>query len=148
MVEYVSTVWSPYTKKNIDQIEMVQRRAALWVTNRYSSYDSVSVMLGNLSWRFLENLRYDSHLAMFYKKQYGLVAVPMPSYFERPKKSTCHSLNNPLNFRQVYASADYYRFSFFPMTVVLWNRLPVDIVFLSDLGSFKRGVSKINHLRP
>ena len=37
-VEYASTVWSPYTKKNIDQIEMVQRRAARWATNRYSSY--------------------------------------------------------------------------------------------------------------
>ena len=79
---------------------------------------------------------------MFYKIQYGLVAVPMPSYFERPKKITCHSVNNPLSFRQVYASADYYR------PVVLWNRLPVDIVLLSDLDSFKREVSKINHLRP
>ena len=85
---------------------------------------------------------------MFYKIQYGLVAVPMLSYFERPKKITRHSLNNPLSFRQVYASADYYKFSFFLMTVVLWNRLPVDIVFLSDLDSFKREVSKINHLRP
>ena len=136
------------TKKYTDQIEMVQRRAARWVTNRYLSYDSVSAMLGNLGWRFLENRRYDSRLAMFYKIQYGLVAVPMPSYFERPKKITRHSLNNPLSFRQVYTSADYYRFSFFPMTVVLWNMLPVDIVLLSDLDTSKREVSKINHLRP
>ena len=100
-VKYASTVWSPYTKKNIDQIEMVQRRAARWVTNRYSSYDSVSAMLGNLGWRSLENHRYDSRLAMFYKIQYGLVAVLMPSYFERPKKITRHSLKNPLSFRQV-----------------------------------------------
>ena len=144
--EYASTVWSPYTKKNIDQIETMQKRAARWVKNRYSSYDSVSAMLGNLGWRFLENRRYDSRLAMFYKIQYGLVAVPMPSYFERPKKITPHSLNNPLSFRQVYASADYYRFAFFP--IVLWNRLPVDIVFFRDIDSFKREVSKINHLRP
>ena len=79
------------------------------------------------------------------KYQLGIVAVPMPSYFERPKKITRHSLNS---FRQAYASADYYSFSFFPMTVVLWNRLPVDIVLLSDLDSFKREVNKINHLRP
>ena len=57
-VEYASIVWSPYTKKNIDQIEMVQRRAARWVTNRYSSYDSVSAMLSNLGWRSLENRCY------------------------------------------------------------------------------------------
>ena len=127
-------------------MEMVQTRAAWWVTNRYS-YDSVSAMLGNLGWRSLENRRYDSRLTMFYKIQYGLVAVPMPSYFERPKKITRHSLNNPLNFCQVYTSADCHRFLFFPMTVVLWNRLPVDIVFLRDLGSFKREVSKIKLLR-
>ena len=53
---------------------------------RICSYDSVSAMLGNLGWHSLENHRYDSRLAMFYKIQYGLVAVPMPSYFERPKK--------------------------------------------------------------
>ena len=66
-VEYASTMWSPYTKKNINQIEMVQRRAARWVTNRYSSYDSVSAMLGNLGWRSLENRRYDLALRCFTK---------------------------------------------------------------------------------
>lgn len=147
-LEYASTVWSPYTKKNIDQIEMVQRRAARWVSNRYSSYDSVSAMLSNLGWRSLEYRRYDSRLAMFYKIQYGLVAMSMPSYFERPTKITRHSHNNPLSFRQVYASADYYRCSFYPMTIVLWNRLPAETVQLSDLDSFKREVSKINYSAP
>ena len=28
--EYSSSVWSPYTKSNIDRLEMVQRRAATW----------------------------------------------------------------------------------------------------------------------
>ena len=70
-VEYVSTVWSPYTKQNIQKIaEMVQRRAARWVSNSYSYYDSVSAMLSNLGWCFLEYRRYDSRLAMFYKIQY------------------------------------------------------------------------------
>ena len=36
-VEYASAVWSPYTKENINEIEKVQRRAARWVTNDYSS---------------------------------------------------------------------------------------------------------------
>ena len=33
ILEYASTVWSPYTKKNILMIEAVQRRAARFVTN-------------------------------------------------------------------------------------------------------------------
>ena len=34
-VEYASSVWSPIKKENIEMIEMVQRRAARWVTNDY-----------------------------------------------------------------------------------------------------------------
>ena len=62
---------------------------------------------------------------MFYKTQYGLVAVSIPSYFERPTKITRHM--HSLSFRQVHVSADYYMYSFFPMTVFLWNRLPTDL---------------------
>ena len=47
---------------------MVQRRAARWVSNQYSSYNCVTAMLINLAWRSLEYRRYDSRLAMFYKK--------------------------------------------------------------------------------
>ena len=138
---------TPRTDKHIDQIEMVQRRAARWVSNRYSSYDSVSAMLGNLGWRSLEYRRYDSRLAMFYKIQYGLVAITMP-YFEDPTRITRHSYNIPLGFRQVFASTDYYRCSFYPMTIVLWNRLPAKTVLLTDLDSFKNEVSKISNEMP
>ena len=57
--EYGSAVWSPYTKENKDKIEMVQRRAARWVSNDYSSYNSVTEMMSNLGWQSLENRRYD-----------------------------------------------------------------------------------------
>ena len=39
---------------------------------------------------------------MFYKIQYGIVAVQMPS----PKIITRHSLKNPLSFRQVGSEQD------------------------------------------
>ena len=103
-------------------------------------------MLSNVGWHSLEYRRYDSRLAMFYKIQYGLVAVSMPSYFERPTRITRHM--HSLSFRQVHVFADYYRFSFFPMTVVLWNRLPADLVVLGDLDPFKREVSKISYPGP
>ena len=76
-VEYGSAVWSPYTKENKDKIEMVQRRAARWVSNDYSTYmcSSVTEMMSNLGWRSLENRLYDARLLMFYKIVYGLVAI-------------------------------------------------------------------------
>ena len=90
-VEYGSAVWSPYTKENKDKIEMVQRRAAKWVSNDYSTYSSVTEMMSNLGWRSLENRRYDTRLLMVYKIVYGLVAIPVPSYFERPDVYTRHT---------------------------------------------------------
>ena len=89
-VEYASVVWSPYTKDNINKIEKVQRRAARWVSNDYFSYSSVTGMLSNLGWRSLENRRTDMGLAMFYKIVYGLVAIPLLSYFEHPEVYTRH----------------------------------------------------------
>lgn len=144
-VEYASSVWSPYTKENINKIEMLQRRAARWVCNDYSPYSSVTEMLDNLGWRSLELRRYDARIAMFYKIVYGLVAIPVPSYFERPTVQTRH---HPLAYRQIHSSVCYYYYSFFPMSVILWNKLPADLVLDSDLDSFKSRVSKINHILP
>ena len=53
LVEYSSSVWSPYTKSNIARLEMVQRRAARWTLSEYSPYASVTQMLQSLSWRSL-----------------------------------------------------------------------------------------------
>ena len=69
--EYVSTIWSPYTKQNTQKIEMIQRRAARWVKNNYTTYNSVSTMLDNLGWRSLENRQIASNQFMFHPINYG-----------------------------------------------------------------------------
>ena len=80
LVEYSSTVWSPYTDQNIDKLEMIQRRAARWTPNNYSTYVSVTEMLQSLSWRSLEQRRSHSRLCLFYKIIYYLVAIDLPTY--------------------------------------------------------------------
>ena len=100
--EYASAVWSLYTKENINKIEKVQRRAARWVTNDCSSCRSVTDMLSNLGWRSLENRRIDTRITIFYKIVYGLVAIPLPSYFEHPEVYTRHM--HCLCYRQIHTS--------------------------------------------
>ena len=75
-VEYVSTVWDPYTKKNIDQIERVQRRAARNVHNSYHNTSSVADMLQKLNWRSLQCRHRDARLCMLYEIHYNLIAIP------------------------------------------------------------------------
>ena len=107
-VEY-AYVWSPYTKDNINKIEKVQRRAARWVTNDYSSYSSVTDMLSNLGWRSLENRNTDTRLAMFYKIVYGLVAMPLLSYLEHPEVYTrhMHSLTDRFTHQSVIINTHF-----------------------------------------
>ena len=145
-LEYASSVWSPHTQKNIKKVERVQRRAARWVKHNYSPYESVTNMVDSLGWRTLEQRRADTRLILFYKIVHSLVAVPLPNYFEQPHRLT--RTMHPLSYRQVHTRSNYYQYSFFPMTIIIWNRLPTDVVTLPGLDAFKREVCKINHTMP
>ena len=45
VLDYAATVWSPYTQKDIDMVEQIQRRAARFIFNNYSRLASISEML-------------------------------------------------------------------------------------------------------
>ena len=64
------------------------REKTRWVSNDYSSYRSVTDMLSNLRWQSLENRCTNMCLAMFYNIAYGLVAIPLLSYFEHSEVYT------------------------------------------------------------
>ena len=61
-LEYASSVWDPYQQNDIHRLEMVQRRAARYVTNRYHNTSSVSSMIEQLEWTTLEERRKHSRL--------------------------------------------------------------------------------------
>jgi hypothetical protein len=145
-VEYASPVWSPYTQKNIDKLEMVQRRAARWTQNNYSTYASVTEMITNLGWRSLQDRRSDARLCLFFKNFHGRVAVPLPSFVRHPMRIPRHS--HDLYMSQIPTRTDYYKFSFFPLAIVQWNRLPSEVALLPTLPRFRLAVSAISHLMP
>ncbi len=60
LLEYASVIWDPHTQTNTKKIEMVQRRAARYVTSRTRNRSSVTDMLNGLKWRSLENRRKDA----------------------------------------------------------------------------------------
>ena len=127
-LEYCNTVWDPkcvnssregdkITHRMVDQLEMVQRRAAMWVTGRYHNTSSVTEMLHSLDWRTLEQRRVDSRLCMLYKIRNCLVhvvAVEEGDYLQRGTGRRQHQ------YRQIRADKDYTRFSFFSRTVIRW----------------------------
>ena len=144
-LEYVSCVWDPHQATYIDRIGIVQRRAAQWVCSDYSPLSSVTSMLGKLGWRSLEQRRSDARLSMLYRIEHGKVAIP-PGQLIRPSRLTRHS--HSYSFRQIQATKNSLKYSFFPLTIVQWNRLPDSVASLSSLDQLKVVVSKMHHLKP
>ena len=142
-VEYASPVWSPYTQTNINKVEAVQRRAARWVTNDYSSCSSVTQMINTLGWRSL-----DARLIMLYKivHVYGLVEISFTPYIQRQVKMTRNV--HPYHLIQIHTSANYYKYSFFPLAIVQWNNLPSSAVLSDALTTFRSIICSLHHIMP
>ena len=107
IVEYATVAWSPHTKKGINGIESVQRRAARFINNDYSRYSSVSSMLTDFNWLSLQSRRRICDLGMFYKIHRGQVnisfpydLISVPSMTVQGPVTTLRSGSHPLQLTQ------------------------------------------------
>ena len=88
ILEYSSTVWDPFYQKDIDRLEMVQRRAARFVLNDYKPLSSVTSMVSQLGWKPLAERRREHRLSLLYKIINGLVAIPADTHLHFNTRST------------------------------------------------------------
>ena len=139
-------MWSPHTDLDINKLESVQRRAARWVTRDYQYTSSVSTMLQALNWRTLDHGRIDSRLVLLYKVTYDLVAIPASDYLIRNTRPS--SRNHLIVYRQITTLKDFYKYTFFPLTIIHWNALPHHIPTLPTLAQFSTAVCKVAHSTP
>ena len=140
-IEYCCSVWDPHHQKYINQLDMVQRRAARFVKNtpyrRSENPTSVTAFVEELGWDSLQNRRLHSRLTMFYRVTQGLVEIP-PQYHPKPhpqlKSTKCH----PKQFQRHQTEVNAYTYAFLPRTIKDWNALPWDVVAAESLGTFKQ----------
>ena len=97
IIEYCSTVWSPHTKGYVSIVEMVQQRAARYVTNRYRNTSGVTSMLDHVEWESLEARHAKTQLTMLFKIIHGLVDIPTVDYLV-PVFQPKHVPNTHWNF--------------------------------------------------
>ena len=67
LLEYATPAWDPFHAKDINKVEMVQRRAARFAKSDYCRITSVSKLLDDLGWSTLSDWRKESRLSMFGK---------------------------------------------------------------------------------
>ena len=145
-LEYASAVWDPHTKKQISQIKQVQRRAARWTVSNFDRQASATMIVQDLGWRTLDQRRADARHCLFFKIKHGLVAVPLPDYIQHSNRISRYW--HYMTYRQVSTSTDYYKYSFFPLSIVQWNALPQSVACLQSLEVFKTPVCKLQHSCP
>ena len=78
IAEYASAAWSPHTKKDVSNIESIQRRAARFVCGDYDRTSSVTSMTRDLGWSSLQSRCMVHDLTLFYKINSGEVLIPSP----------------------------------------------------------------------
>ena len=79
---------------------------------------------------------------------HDLVAIPASDYLIPNLRQSRHI--HPSAFVQTPTLKDYYKFTFFPRTVIHWNALPTKIILLPTLVQFSNAVyqvAQIFHLK-
>ena len=139
-LEYCMTVWNPHQKTQIDKIEMVQRRAARYITGRYHNTSSVNDMIGHLKLETLEERRTKAQLLMVYKIIYDHVDIPSKDYYTITKSRT--RAKHDKKIRLILASTDIYKYSFFPRCINMWNNLSLSCI-KKDLIGFRKEIASV-----
>ena len=74
-LDYASPIWDPFLKRDMNNLEKINRKAARFVTVDYHPISSISSMLHSLGWFDLKDRRRDTQLALLFKIVNGDVVV-------------------------------------------------------------------------
>lgn len=138
LLEYASPVWDPYTKKDIMQLEKVNRKAVRFIFHKYRREDSPSQLMHLHNIQTLESRRKRTRLAFLHsslsgKNKLKLPECVKPPLVKRTRNVHVHSL------APIFAKTNTFKYSFFPRTVQDWNSLPPSVFSSQDFtGALER----------
>ena len=134
-------VWSPYTKRNTDKLERVQRRATKFILKSDDPYD---IRLKKLTLLSLEKRRSLTDVTFLYKVLNGNIDIDISRIIEFHSEADRFSLRSTdfLTLKKKYARTNVLRYSFFHRIIDQWNQLPLDIRVSDDVNIFKTRVKK------
>ena len=132
-LEYASTCWKPYTKRNIDKLEAVQRRAVWFVLSFYDYHPTADLsckIQKSLQWDSLQHRTAATDLCMFHKLRNNLANIAIPPILVPFVKHNCHY--NHIQSLHSYA----FWYQFFARGVRFWNIIPCHLTTKPSLESF------------
>ena len=130
ILEYSCSAWDPYRQNQIDKLELINKRAARFITGNYTrEHGNTHKNFETLGWCSLRERRLKAKLTLFYKIQSNLIHIPRDDLKPNPRKSDKYLIPS--------SSIDSHLFSFFPCAIRLWNSLPPSCTSRPSLDSFK-----------
>ena len=136
-VEYAASVWDPYTKSQISNLEKIQRRAARFVLNDHKKCSSVTNMLKSLKWPSLEQRRKATRLTNLYKIKKDKVKIHCNELEPAPTRAR---RAHDQQLRRLQCKKEIRQHSFFPRTIKEWNELKQVAVSAPSADAFRRHV--------
>lgn len=140
ILEYGSVVWTPFTKKNADSLEKVQRQAARFICSNYRQTASVTDMLNSCGLEPLTVRRQRARLKFFYLIYNKELNINIESYAQALTSKRSARLNHSKSVQSYYSRIDIFKHSFFVETIEMWNRLPQDVVDATSVVAFENAL--------
>ena len=133
LLEYSCETWNPHTKRNIDKLEAVQRRASRWITRSDDDYDTrLSNCLDYLL--SLSSRRFTSDITFFFNVINGHYDIDISSklIFCKDRNTGCNLRNNDTqNLVPNFSRTDGCKYSF--LTVLLMNGMVCPIILENQI---------------
>jgi hypothetical protein len=137
LLEFSSVIWNPYTARNINKIERVQKRLCRMIPDiRQMCYRKQLETLNIFS---LETRRLRFQLISVFKIYKQTCNIRFSDFFSlvKCKRTRGHSL--ALNTKHANTN---YRLHFFTLSIIeIWNKLPQYVIDSPDLNTFKIGLA-------
>ena len=144
-VEFNSSVWSPYLKKDIARIESVQRTYTRFAFLRCGlAFTSYNDRLRQINLRSLEERRLIIDLILLFKIIYQINDLKFSDFFVF--KPVNHNLRR--NSMQIASlkthNSDQWRNLFFTRITHIWKALPEEAVTATSVNLFKSRIKKLD----
>ena len=99
----------------------------------YRPTSSVTEMINKLKWNSLNHRRDTIRLQMMFKIIHHVVDLNLPDYI-----TFNHGITRGHDYKLTIPlmRIDSYKFSFFPATIILWNKLPNETVSTTTIDVF------------
>jgi hypothetical protein len=133
-LDYACAAWDPHLARHVHSLEMIQRRAVRFVSNKYDRDISVSNIINMLNLEPLDERRRRLRLNLFYKIDRGLTGMCVP--VELRRKNVQRRTDNGYAYCTVFARTNPFYSSFFVRTVRDWNALPANEVSATSFTKF------------